>query len=128
LALDNWLPAAELLVECVLLVPALDMASSCLQLITWLMQQVNAALKLARDEGRSSEGVQLQQGIYTASCSALLNLGPAVCHCGKQTSDLKQRRQMQWQCCCRRTRVRRNTYSWSATAYCCTTCWVQHGR
>jgi hypothetical protein len=42
-----WLPAAQLLVECVLLVPTVNMASSCLQLITWLMQQVNAALKLA---------------------------------------------------------------------------------
>jgi hypothetical protein len=43
-ALDVLLPSAQLLIECVLLVPTADMASSCLQLITALMQQVNAAL------------------------------------------------------------------------------------
>jgi hypothetical protein len=89
-----FLPSVQLLTECVLLVPTADMASSCLQLITPLMQQVNAALQLARDEGDGSELTVLHEGIYKASFSALVNLGPAVCHCGKQTTKLKQRRQL----------------------------------
>jgi hypothetical protein len=88
------LPAATLLVECLLLVPTTDMASSCLQLITPLMQQVNAALQLARDEGDRNAMQQLTEGICTFMQVALQQLGPAVCHCGKQTTDLKQRRQL----------------------------------
>jgi hypothetical protein len=93
-ALGNWLPAVSLLVECLLLVPTADMTSSCLTLMPWLGQQVNAALQVARDEGRSSEVVTLLEGIYMTSLSALLHLGPAVCHCGQQTTNLKQRRQL----------------------------------
>jgi hypothetical protein len=37
-----WLPSLKLLAECLLLLPTADMASSSLQLITLLMQQVNA--------------------------------------------------------------------------------------
>jgi hypothetical protein len=81
------------------------MASSCLQLMTPLMEQVNAALQLARDDGDSDAMRQLSEGICTILQVALQQMGPAVCHCGKQTTDLKQRRQllrlcgqMQWQC------------------------------
>jgi hypothetical protein len=92
-AVDVLLPSVQLLVELVLLVPTADMASSCLQLITPLMQQVNAALQLARDEG-NSYAQQLSEGICDTMQTVLQDLGPAVCHSGKQTSDLKQRRQL----------------------------------
>jgi hypothetical protein len=36
----------------------------------------------------------LTSGIYTIVQVALQQMGPAVCHCGKQTNDLKQRRQL----------------------------------
>jgi hypothetical protein len=92
-AVDVLLPSAKLLVELMLLVPTADMASSCLQLITALMQQVNAALQLASDEA-NSYGKQLSEGICNTMQTVLVNLGPAVCHCGKQTNDLKLRRQL----------------------------------
>jgi hypothetical protein len=93
-AIDVSMPSAQLLTECLLLVPTADMASGCLQLLTPLMQQVNAALQLARDEGDSDASQQLTEGISIITQTAFQQMGPAVCHCGKQTSDLKQRRQL----------------------------------
>jgi hypothetical protein len=118
-----WQPSLQLLVECVLLVPTADMASSCLQLITRIMQQVNAALQVANtyqqppasgehdsSSSSSSEGARAAaeaeaaariEAAATAEVaanhmlqSALTELGPAVYHVAQQAASLKQRRQL----------------------------------
>jgi hypothetical protein len=64
------------------------------QLIILIMQQVDAALQLATEEGYTGVMEQLVEGIWDITQTSLKHMGPAVCHCGKQTSDLKQRRQL----------------------------------
>jgi hypothetical protein len=107
-----WLPSLKLLVECLLLVPTLDMASSCLQLITWLMQQVNAARRVPRRPPTTTDAAQPDSTAAGAAGAswvdstaatvtlkemlplALKQLGPAVYHAVQHTADLKQRRQL----------------------------------
>jgi hypothetical protein len=89
----HWQPSFDVLVECLLLAPSPDMASSCLPLMTLLLQQMNAALqqhgsgsKDARDLAEVSVSLILQ--------AAFRDVPAAVHFCMQQSSSLKQRRQL----------------------------------
>jgi hypothetical protein len=112
-----WLPTLKLLVECVLLVPTADMASSCLQLITRIMQQVNEAVQSPRTPHGTADLAHAGSSAAAAAADAdaaptrqecaiaaevvkdmllltLDQLGPSVYHAVQHTAALKQRRQL----------------------------------
>jgi hypothetical protein len=109
-----WLPALKLLVECMLLVPTADMASSCLQLIALFMQQVNAAAQAPRTRLETADLAQAHSRAAAAAAAeatrqeraaaadviketlllTLRQLGPSVYHAVQKTAALKQRRQL----------------------------------
>jgi hypothetical protein len=78
------LPTLTLPVEILLLAPSADMASTCMQLITLLAEQANAAERTHVSD------------VYAdcAVSSALQLLGPAVYHAAQRVDSLKQRRQL----------------------------------
>jgi hypothetical protein len=78
------LQALTLPVECLLLAPSADMASSGLQLMTLLAEQADAAERTAVDDALVDDAVSM----------ALQQLGPAVYHAARHTGSLKQRRQL----------------------------------
>jgi hypothetical protein len=82
----DWLffRALNLPVECLLLQPSADMASSCLTLFIPLAQQATTAgLVTARDAL-----------VNDTVSTALQQLGPAVYHAAQRAGSLKQRRQL----------------------------------
>jgi hypothetical protein len=101
-----WLPSVKLLAECLLLVPTADMASSCLQLITLIMQPINAARRLPRETAQAdiaaaAAAATSQEPLAAAETInevmrtlTFRQLGPAVYHAVKHAADLKQRRQL----------------------------------
>jgi hypothetical protein len=93
----QWVFELGLLVECLLLVPDANMASSSLQLMTLLLMQVNAAMPA---EGATTTAVHntAKATLMAVSDLVLQYVGAAVYHCMQGTDDLKQRRQLlrQW--------------------------------
>jgi hypothetical protein len=93
MAPTHWFPSFDVLVECLLLAPSPDMASSCLQLMTLLLQQMKAALQ-QHGSGKPVYGQiatltlgELAPGVFT-------QVARAVHLCMQQTTSLKQRRQL----------------------------------
>jgi hypothetical protein len=92
---SRWYASFGLLVECLLLAPTPDMASSCLPLMTLLLQQMIAARQL---RGSSSGSTDPQDMAEITLCfiaqDAFRDVPAAVHNCMQQTASLKQRRQL----------------------------------
>jgi hypothetical protein len=94
----HWHASFGLLLECLLLAPSPDMASSCLPLMTLLLQQMNAALQ---QHGSSNEDAILcaernlaEATICGIAGAAFSNVAAAVHCCMQRTASLKQRRRL----------------------------------
>jgi hypothetical protein len=69
------------------------MASSCLQLMTLLLQEANAAVTLGgRVATAASEAAA--DTLHWAARQVFSDVGPAVHHCMRGAASLKQRRQL----------------------------------
>jgi uncharacterized glyoxalase superfamily protein PhnB len=86
--------SVSLLVECLLLLPGTDMASSCLQAIVLMMQQANAIFKQAAEEGTLQQRNQLLSPLGLVLRSTLADLASAVYHVAQQASSVKERRHL----------------------------------
>jgi hypothetical protein len=88
-----WQSVFKLLLECLLLAPSPDMASSCLPLMTLLLQQMNAALQ---QHGNGSEKARdrAESTIFLFARAAFRDIPAAVHCCMQRTASLKQRRQL----------------------------------
>jgi hypothetical protein len=89
----HWQSVFKLLLECLLLAPTPDMASSCLPLMTLLLQQINAALQL-RGSGSEEARDLAESTIFLFARAAFRDIPAAVHCCMQRTASLKQRRQL----------------------------------
>jgi hypothetical protein len=123
--------AWKLPVECLLLQPNAEMATSCLQLFMKLTQLSNvdsAARSAAAEEGHLRQAV----------AAALRDLGPAVYYVAQQVDNLKQRRQLmrQWagalqallqvpngEWCCTCAALHANAKGYTCAAMCISVMW-----
>jgi hypothetical protein len=94
MAPTHWQPSVELVVECLLLVPTPDMASSCLPLMTLLLQQMTNAALQPGGSGTAGFGEIAMFTLGELAPALLTLVAPAVHCCMLQTASLKQRRQL----------------------------------
>jgi hypothetical protein len=90
---SHWHASFGLLVECLLLAPTPDKASSCLPLMTLLLQQMIAARQL-RGSGEAVYGDVAEITLAQLAPVVFTQVAPAVRFCMQQTASLKQRRQL----------------------------------
>jgi hypothetical protein len=83
--------SVKLLVECLLLLPGIDMAGSCLQAIALMMQRANASFRQAAEDSASDSSNRTP--LDHVQCT-LPELASAVYHVAQQAGSIKKRRHL----------------------------------